>query len=336
MEEWPETQSTHALSRRSGWTLRICRDANKTGHMTLFDVLASIVLALHLWCIGLASSVPFFSLLVEWRESRGRVALGEFGRRIALTGIIALVAGMLVGLFYGWLLYDPAFGSALGRLKSRVIFGIIELVFSLCLFVLHFWWWNKRPQARMLERAARMFLLFLAATNLAYHSPTFFAVLSQLRAESHLSDQPLSSAEFRQMIVGSAILSQVVHFLLAALMIGAASILWLSRSTKLAPAPATQQSISRVATLTIGFASAAQLVIGTWVSINLPASSQDQFTNPTHPIAYTFLISLTASVALIPHAFWNLASASTENRSRALTVHVAVVILLMSLLARIT
>lgn len=303
--------------------------------MNVFDVITGIILAIHLWCMAIATFASFYGIPAEWWEARGDASSGRVGRHLLSIGIAGLLVGTLVGVVYGLFLFDDGFSNALNRLSSRVMFGIAEWCISLGLFVGIRVWWGKRHECGKIERGFRIFLLFFAATNLAYHFPVLFEVLGNLRRESSASEIAVSSAEFRTWLAKPIVVSQVVHFLVASVVVGGAHLVIMTSFWNRQLTADSLRRHQRLGAHLIWGATVFQLFVGTWVTINLASANQMAITNLLNPKGILFALSILVSMALIPHAFSLAMRPAAKPSQMGLPIHVGIVLLLMSLLTRL-
>ena len=174
------------------------------------------LLAAHLLAVDVASAGPLVALWCEWREARGCAAAGRAGRFLVGAACVGLVAGGLLGLAAGWIVWDDDFRSLLGRLSSKIHFGGWELLFSLVLLSVQLAWWRGDPQATRFRRLWRGLVGLLAGTNLLYHFPVLFVVISTLARRGEVAGPAITSSQFRQLLVESEVLARTTHFALAA------------------------------------------------------------------------------------------------------------------------
>lgn len=182
-----------------------------------------ILLAPHLLCFNISAAVPLLCIWMTWSGSAvGDGARSRAGRQLAGDAVGALVIG---GLFGGVLvaLYWQAGNTRLfevaGQLSSRVTFGVWEFLFSLVLMTIYFLWWPSPTHARWWQRACHTLMAVLAATNLLYHFPPLFTILSQLRNTAFDPQRVVSSSEFRSLLISPEIAVPTIHYWLASLAI---------------------------------------------------------------------------------------------------------------------
>ena len=100
-----------------------------------------LLLAGHLLTVNVAAAGPLVCIWFEWREGRGNELAGSVGRQLAAVAIVSMIIGTLLGFLIGWHNWTPAYKQLVLHLGSRVSWGVVELVFSFLLMILHLWWW---------------------------------------------------------------------------------------------------------------------------------------------------------------------------------------------------
>src|SRR6185436_5037373 len=100
------------------------------------------------------------------------------------------------GLLVGWIVWKQGLSAVIQRVPSKISYGVLEILFSFILTALQLSSWHF-SRGRSWHRPVRMFLAFLAGTNLIYHFPVLFSVLTQLIHGGELSGATIPSSEFR-------------------------------------------------------------------------------------------------------------------------------------------
>lgn len=179
------------------------------------DIIVVLVLAVHLLAANVASAGPLVCGWFEHKEGRGDQLAGGAGRYLMFASLVGLIAASLLGLLLGFLVWDNTFRGVIARFPSKVFFGVWELVFSLVLIALHWFWWKKAPNCGWAARGTRIFIGILASTNLLYHFPFLFAVMVKAVAGGVPGEGEIDAAAFRVLITDGEVLSKVVHVWLA-------------------------------------------------------------------------------------------------------------------------
>jgi hypothetical protein len=183
----------------------------------LLNLLAVLIMTLHLAAIGAASLMPLVCIWLKRRQVRRQDALaGDIGNRLAAQSIGWLVVGlMLGGVLVAWLWWsgDERFFAAAARVpQRRWWFGVVQIIFSLGCMIVYWRTWD-----RPVHRFWHPLLAVLAATNLVYHFPPLFSAIASLERQTNAAAGELSYLEFLRLQMQPEVLWRVAHFLLAAL-----------------------------------------------------------------------------------------------------------------------
>lgn len=243
----------------------------------MVEVAISLILAAHLLCVNVATAGPLVCLWCEWREARGDALAGHVGRFLAKSAIILFGVGMLLGLCVGAMVWSDKYLAVLSYLKSKVLFGIAELAFSLVLMMIYLLWWNRARSSRRGVRICRAALPLLAGTNLLYHFPLLFVTVSNLTQLESVPNETLTAAGFRQLIMQGEIIARVLHFAFASFAITGVLLIWHAwRLMKMEG----QMSAKRIALWggRIAFVpTVMQLPTGLWLMLELPENVIGKF-----------------------------------------------------------
>jgi hypothetical protein len=299
-------------------------------------IILPLLLALHLICVNVAAAGPLVCLWLEIREGRGDTLAGRAGRYLAGSAVWLLLAGIALGLLMGWLLWSEEYVGALRQVRSRAWYGVWEIGFSLALMLVHAAWWFFRPNSGRWERAARCAAPLLSGTNLMYHFPPLFVVISQLSASPPASREPLTSAQFMALMLSGEVLARSTHFWLAAAAM--CGVMLIGYALRLRRRGAAEDDVRRVALWGGRLALAptlAQLGVGLWVLLALPAQVQFALLGGD-PIGAALLgLSLVAALALTHQlAAVSFGDVRRESLLRAMMAMVLVVLLMSATLER--
>ena len=295
----------------------------------MIEVVVILILAAHLACMNVAAASPVLSVWCEYREALGDTAAGVAGRQLVKLGLLLFLAGMVLGLLLGWLVWEGGVGTAVSRFPSRVFFGILELVFSFVLGVAHWAWWTRAPVSTGRRRRWRCLLPLLAGTNLLYHFPFFFAIVGNLAAEGIAAGEPLDGS-FRTLLADGDVLSRGLHFVLAAIamtgVVFAGCALRVSSDNKRLAAWG-----GRVALL----ASVVQIPVGIWMITQLSSSAKARLLGGD-PIGTLLLLAALGVVFWLFHELAALALSEVDQRNvtQALGVMLLVILLMTGVLRR--
>jgi hypothetical protein len=287
-------------------------------------------------CMNVAAAGPLVCVWLEAGEGRGDKLAGRAGRYLAWSAVVLFLAGMLLGVLMGWLLWSDAYLGALKQVRSRAEFGAWEILFSLVLMIVHAVWWRIRCAAQRFERIARAILPIASGTNLMYHFPPLFVILSQLSAGQAVADAELTSAEFLGLMLGNEVLARSTHFLLAAAAMCGVMLIGYALRLRRRGEPA--ENVQRVAEWGGRLALAPtllQLGVGVWVLLALPPRALAGLMGADWLAAGLFVLSLLGALALMHHlaavAFGDVRRSSLI---RAMVTMVVVVLLMSGVLER--
>jgi len=192
-------------------------------------------LATHLMLMNFALAAPFFAIWIDSKATaQNSDALHRFGRYIGWMSLGALIAGIVVGVLQGtliWLSGESSYFAAIQSLwDSKIVFGIIELVFSILCMAGYLIWWKVAKRVAMWQRIASRLLAILAATNLLYHFPTLFTIIGLIaRGEVDVAEE-VSSADFRVLLLQGEVIWLTLHVWLASVAVAGQFVGWLAIS----------------------------------------------------------------------------------------------------------
>jgi hypothetical protein len=302
--------------------------------MPLLTILLVVTFAVHLAAVNIASAGPLVCALVDWRgRARGGAiagaALVDAGQRLARLGLVALAFGIMLGfglLAILWAMGEDRYLETLGLLPAgRWWFAAAEVAFYyVCM----------TPYAVTAGRAKRsrawLLLPLLAATNLLYHFPPLFGVVSVAVERDEFHGLELTREAYRQIVTDPQTLSRIVHHWLAAVAMAGLAFMWLGvlqpRTTEASKGARPVLWGSRIALL----ATVIQLPVGLWVVLQLPAGSQEQLLGEDAVGTALLGVSLLGA-SLLLQALATVALGDTSRAAvRRCVLWMAVVLVLMS------
>ena len=236
------------------------------------ELLLILGLGAHLLCVSLASAGPLVAIGFQCYSHRGSLA-ARMGCRLAWLSCAALLIGALLGLAVGLALWNPDYAAAVRRLEGRVFFGIVELVFSFALLVVYAVWWNRPPGTTGL-RVVHGALALLAGTNLLYHFPFLFVVISDLVSTGNAQGAAIDGAAFRGLLVEGYVLVRVIHFALAAFVVTGVTIIGIAWDAAKVNAADMRAGVwgARIAIIP----GLLQVPVGLWMLGQMPAVAQQR------------------------------------------------------------
>jgi hypothetical protein len=298
----------------------------------MLPLLHILLLSLHLICLNVASGAPLVCIWLEWklRKNKDGAAKGAADYLAAMT-VITLVAGSLLGLVMGMMLWTPEYASLwTKRLGHKMHWGGMELLFSLALLA-GYWVWRKQAVASgVVGTICKSALLLFASTNLLYHFPPLFFIAGKLADSNEPSIQPVRGKLFVQEMLSGEIPALWVHFTFASLaMVG---IMLLGLALRMGRRGAPPEEVSRVAIWGGYWAlmpSLLQLPVGLWVISALPPNSQSQIMGSSGAATVCFLAGIVAALWLLRELV-SIAMGETArgNLIRAMSAMVVVVVLM--------
>ena len=193
------------------------------------EIFLSLVFGLHLLAVDLAMAGPLVAVWLQWRAARQRnPALDQLARRLAGWSLTAAAVGIALGV--AALALVPSgealpYRRAIGLLDARRWWFLAsELLFYFITAGAYVGLWRRMSSWPLCHRA----LAVVAATDLIYHFPPLFAVVSTISLQPKLWDAPLDHSRYWQVLLEGETISRVVHHWLAALAVGAVGAMLLS------------------------------------------------------------------------------------------------------------
>jgi hypothetical protein len=238
-------------------------------------VLITIVLALHLVMMNLASAGPLVSVALQFRKDSHS---HHVGRKLVQASLHSLWSGIVLGfvlLGLTWLSKDRGYWDALQRFPTDdYVFAVLELIFTIVCLVAYLWTWNRWSRRPWLHG----WLGVLAATNLLYHFPPLMAAISQLAVRPELvAEQTITRSLVLDVMARPEVLAMTVHFALASLAVAGLAVMAFARSTDPSGAPVDEIAAAKLLRFGSGVALAPtmlQLVVGMWLLTALPTGSR--------------------------------------------------------------
>jgi hypothetical protein len=304
----------------------------------MLDLLLIIIFAVHLLVADLAMAGPLVAMWLEWRGARrGDIVADRIGRRLAWWSIGGLAVGVALGLLIVFVLAQgepSAYREAFGRVpSSRWWFAAEEVAFSLICIGLYagLWSWGWLVRHRWLHRL----LAVLGATNLMYHFPPLFTMISTLSMRSDLKGQLLDVPLYRRLMLDNETLSRVVHHWLAGVAVAAVAAMilgvgdWRVGDRELDNEARRKGIEQAAARLALG-ATMLQIAAGAWVLIAMSPAMQSQLLGEDTLATALFGLSIIAALGLMHHL--SIISISLGGTTRSAVYRTAIVLALVVLL----
>ena len=305
----------------------------------MLEFVVTLLLAVHLLCVNAASAGPLVCMWLEWREGWGDALAGQTATYLGRTAWWALLAGGLLGIAVGLLSWTAEYaGLWTGPMQYKAGWAVAEYLFSVALaggYLL----WRSRAVTRL--RGLRMFVLFLAGSNLLYHFPFLFTIANDLLVQDRLgiSQQirTLSASEFRVQMARPDVLARVVHVVLASFAV--TGVVLLGYSLRLQRQEATVDDAQRIARWGGWLAlipSLIQVPVGLWLIAVLPPAWQARALGDD-PLALGLLGASVLLALFLLQDLSGLAFGELERKQamRAIVLMVLVAFLMTGVLRRI-
>ncbi len=217
-------QTPDQTAHRRRW-LRVKRwieSLPRTIHRHVLDLLLIMIFGCHLLAVDLAMAGPLVAIWLEWRATRhGDELAGQIGRRLAVWSLATATVGVGLGLLAVAALphFEPvAYREMFGRVPSSGWWwAAAEIVVYLVCMAAYVLLWRRWTGHRIWHRVLAVF----AATNLMYHFPPLFTIISVLSLRPDLKVETLDRATFRKMLLDGEVLSRVIHHWLAGVAVAA-------------------------------------------------------------------------------------------------------------------
>jgi hypothetical protein len=268
--------------------------------IAVISALLVALLAAHLLCVNVASGGPIVAAWLDWRGTRGEEPAAQAAAYLGRTSIVGLLAGALLGVVIGWLKWDANYRALwLGPLSYKLHWAGIEAIFSLALMLGWWLWLPGRAGGSRHALAARSLVAVLSATNLLYHFPVLFSVAGHLADAGETGGEQIAGAAFRQLMVAGETPALAVHVALASLAMPGTMLLGLALRWQRRGDEASASKIARWGACWALLPSIAQLPVGLWTLMALPAAAQSQLMGSSTLGISLFLGSLGAALWLI-------------------------------------
>lgn len=298
------------------------------------EFLLTPLLALHLLCVNVASAGPIVLIWLDWRESRGDALAGAAGRYLGWLSIGLLVMGALLGLAIGYLHWSEEYRVVVMMLQRRIFFGAWEVLFSLLLMLVAATWWSLRGARGRGPAITRGLLNFLAGTNLLYHFPFLFVVLSDIvQGRVSTPTEPIDGAGFRALMSDGFVVARVTHVVLASFAVtGLVLMHFAHRQGSGGDATRAARWGGRLALLPTTL----QVPVGLWMVVALPQPAQMALTGGDLLTSGLFVASVLLSFSLL-HSLSAMAFGEIRPQTyvKSISTMVLIVVLMTAVLRRI-
>jgi hypothetical protein len=299
----------------------------------VLEVALTLLLAVHLLCVNVASGGPIVAAWLDWQGMRGGEAAARAAAYLARVSLGGVIVGAALGLVVGWLKWNPAYRSLwLGPLSYKLHWAGVEAIFSLVLMVGWWLWLPGRAGGNRWAASARGLVAVLAATNLLYHFPLLFSVAARLANAGEVSGERIGGAEFRRLMIAGETPAIAVHVALASLAVAGVVLLGLALRWLRQGDEAGAARIACWGGRWALAASVAQLPVGLWTLTALPAVAQSPLMGQSATGTLLFVASLAAALWLINELLHISMGETTRPRLiRAMTAMLVTVVLMTAM-----
>jgi hypothetical protein len=300
----------------------------------------------HLIAVNVAAAGPLYCVAVEWWGTRrGDVVAQQVARRFAVWSLVGFVAGIVIGGALLLILWhtDRAYWLALGRVPIyRWWFFGGEVVFYLVCMVPYVVLWERaggpvathvgeslrdsqprlgetRPRGRWWHRL----LAILAATNLLYHFPPLFTMLSLMSTRPGLAGDLLDRSLYVELFTDGETLARVAHHWLSSL--ATTGVVLMLLATRAGAASGSTVVFAARVALAV---TVLQLPVGVWLLLVSPAGAQSRLLGGEMASTVLFGTAIFFMVLLLQQ----LAAAAFADNSRSTAIKAAILLVAVLLL----
>lgn len=260
----------------------------------MLELLLVVAFTAHLVAVNVAAAGPLYCVLVEWSGTRRSDSEAiAIAWRLAVLSLAGFAAGVIIGGVLVALLWhiEPSYWSAIGRVPAhRWWFFGGELLFYVVCMVAYVWLWNRSVgthvaaslrdagaslrETRQRGRFWLRLLAVMAATNVLYHFPPLFTMLSLMSTRPDLTNAPLDRSLYVELFTDAETLARVAHHWLSSLATAGVALMLLA-SHRRPPAQTENQSEAVAWPATFAarmalFATVLQLPTGLWLLLASP------------------------------------------------------------------
>lgn len=295
------------------------------------ELLLAVIVGLHLLAVNFCSAAPLICIWLDRRAGRGDLLAYKAGRWFAVWAVNTLLLGAMLGLLAGWLIWSDQYRAVVGRLASKIHFGVWELLFSLVLMAGYIVLWRSAQEPGGKWRWLRSSFAFLASTNLLYHFPFLMFVMSRLATGDDPGHEPITASMFRQMMIEPDVLANSCHFVLAALATsGIGLMVFAIRGA--ARATLTSEESHRAGLWGARIAlvpTLLQLPVGMWVFAAQPALTQSRLMGGSVLAVGSLVLGVFAAIALMNQlATLAFGQVDLKQMRKAVALFIAIVMLM--------
>ncbi|WP_146451558.1 hypothetical protein [Bythopirellula polymerisocia] len=258
----------------------------------MIELIAALILAIHLLSMNLASAGPLCYL---WLKGGGE---SETISRLRMMrwSVVALLLGMVTGVLLWMIIPGEGLSQALARFPVRAYcFAAAELVFSLvCLLPLALDWNFLRHRSWLGK-----LLALLSATNLLYHFPPLMAIIGQLAANPQwTAEAVLDRPTLLSLMTQGHVLALSFHFGLSSLAVAAIATLSMITAETADLSPQQSKTI-RKAGLVALLSTLLQIPVGIWLLASTSVATRGALMGDSLAATLVFVAALSGTLLLL-------------------------------------
>lgn len=340
LDRWEIHTPPVIIIRKPSWTILPVFQEGRPAisrlwiEMLLMIFLMILLLSMHLVCMHFASTVPLFCIWLARREAKkGDALAGQAGRWMAGAALLLFHVGLVLGLVLAWVMHidgEKNFLAATRDMPERIKFGYWEMGFYVVIMGAYFLWWKLWSLNRPWQRGVHALLAVLAATDLLYHFPPLFAILSRQANPALAVEGTIDNAKFVKLMFTEPVIYPTLHFWLASIIVSAVFILRWMGSRLCQDSTGHAKSIVKTSARVALIATVLQLIVGIGVLLHLPDATKSNLMGQSISATLMFAVGAFAAFALM-HVLGTLAMGeATIKMTRRALMFVLLVILCMS------
>ena len=302
----------------------------------MVDFFSSFALAFHLMCMNIASAGPLVCVWLDWRSGRGDEAAHRAAKFLAWKSTAMFVVGGVFGLLVAAFFWNDAYHDLMHVFMYKIKWGAWELLFSLLLMGAYAAIVARGAPRGLAGKLGRACIALLAGTNLLYHFPVLFIVISEVASGYIEVPEKVDAAIFRSLMKEPSVFARSVHFWVASFAVTGVSLIgfgkWLLRQDE------TKGIGARIAVWGARIAlvpTILQILVGIWVVSVLPPLMQQRLMGSDLVVASAFGLSIIGALWLM-HQLSAVAFGDTRPRSLKMAIHLMyAVVILMTFTSRL-
>lgn len=296
----------------------------------MLDLFSAFVLAFHLMCMNIASAGPLVCVWLDWRAGNGDDVARRAAKFLAYKSLALLIVGGIFGILVAAFFWNDVYHDLMHAFMYKIRWGAWELLFSLVLMIVYAVLVARGAPRSLLGKLVRTSIAVLSSTNLLYHFPVLFIVISEVAGGYLEMPEKVDAATFRGLMMESSVVARSVHFWVASFAVTGVSLIgygkWLLRDEQLKDAG------SRIAVWGARIAlvpTLLQILVGGWVLGVLPPLMRQRLMGSDLLAASAFGLSIIGALWLM-HALSAVAFGDTRPRTLKVAIHLmyALVILM--------